>query len=135
MILLDTHVLIWLAEGNTAIKPAARKKIDEAAAREGLAVSAITLWEVAMLCQRGRISLSLPITEWRKKVLTQNFISEVPVTGDVSIESVNLPATLHPDPADRILVATSRLHGFPLATRDTRLLAYAALGHLQAIAI
>lgn len=135
MMLLDTHVLIWLAEGNAELKPAARRRIEEAAVQSGLAVSAISFWEVAMLSDRGRISLSLPLTEWRRKVLAQDCISEVPVTGDVSIESVLLPGTLHPDPADRFLVATSRLQGWPLATRDKRLLAYAAQGYLHAVAV
>ncbi len=133
--LLDTHVLIWLAEGNETIKPAARKRIEKAAVQTGLAISAISFWEVAMLAKRGRISLSLPITEWRQKILAQDGITEVPVTGDISIESVHLPGALHPDPADRLLVATCRLHGWPLATRDQQLLTYSAQGYLQALAV
>jgi PIN domain nuclease of toxin-antitoxin system len=135
MILLDTHVLIWLAEGSNELKPQVRKTLDEAAYGSGLGVSSISFWEVAMLSARGRIILSQPVSEWRSRILAQDCISEVPITGGVSIESVLLPGTLHPDPADRLMVATCRLNGWSLATRDIRLLAYGAQGYLKTLAI
>lgn len=54
MILLDTHVLIWLAEASSRLGTEARKQADEALARDELMVSAIGFWETAMLQSRGR---------------------------------------------------------------------------------
>ena len=134
-VLLDTHVLIWLAEGRSELPRSSRKLIDKAASDVGLAVSAISFWEVAMLFDRGRISLSLPLKDWRRKVVTASGIIETPVTGEVGIEAVQLPGRLHGDPADRLLVATTRLNGWRLATRDKRLLDYGAAGHLATLKV
>ena len=57
------------------------------------------------------------------------------IAGDVAIEAVQLPAELHADPADRMIVATARVHGWRLATRDNRLLEYGKAGHATTIAV
>lgn len=134
-LLLDTHVLVWLAEGMADLPPASREQIDRAAVGAGIAVSAISFWETAMLAQQGRISLSRPLGSWRQRVVAQPGIIELPVDGEVAIEAVLLPGDLHPDPADRLLAATARIHGCRLATRDQRLLAYGAAGHLSVSAV
>ncbi len=132
-LLLDTHVLIWLAEGGAELPERAVRLIDEAAYGDGLAVSAISFWEMAMLQAHRRLSLAQPLAAWRERVLGLPGMVEVPVSGEVGIEAVELPGTLHQDPADRLLVATARRHGLRLGTRDRRLLAYAAGGHLRAV--
>lgn len=132
-LLLDTHVLIWLAEGLGDLPPKSRKIINEAAAGDGLCVSAISFWEVAMLERHDRIALGRPVVDWREQVLANPAFREVPVTGDLGIEAVGLPGTIHQDPADRILLATARLHALRLGTRDRRLLDYASAGHVAAI--
>lgn len=134
-LLLDTHVLLWLAEGSDALPDASRTLIEHAAAGEGLAVSSISFWEIAMLAHRSRISLSQPLAVWRGRVRAQPGVVELAVDGDVAIEAVQLPGELHPDPADRMIAATARIHGCRLATRDCRLLDYAASGHLRAHAV
>lgn len=134
-LLLDTHVLIWLMEGLDELSPASRDVIDEATRSDGIAVSAISFWEVAMLDARGRISLSKPIKEWRAQVLSAPGLDEIPVTGAVGIESVQLPGRFHQDPADRIIIATARLDGMRLATRDRRLLDYGGAGHVASIRV
>jgi PIN domain nuclease of toxin-antitoxin system len=135
MLLLDTHVIVWLAEGLPDLPEASRDLIDRAARVDGLAVSPISFWEIAMLHSRQRITLSLPVQRWRKLVLENPAITEVPLTGEVAIESVFLPGTFHKDPADRMLVATSRLNSWQLATRDGGILAYAAAGHVNSIKV
>ena len=131
-LLLDTHVLVWLAEGSKELPPKSRAVIDEAAKGDGLAVSAISFWEVAMLQVHGRLTIKCPTREWKARVLDAAGLVEFPITSDIGIEAAELPDTLHGDPADRMLVATARLHGLVLGTRDTRLLEYAAVGHLEA---
>lgn len=134
-LLLDTHVLVWLAEGLSELPVRSRKRINAAAAAGGLAVSAISFWEVAMLAERNRISLSEPVTAWRQRVLAAQGIVEAPMSGDIGIEAVHLPGKLHGDPADRILAATARSNGWTLATRDRRLLDYGAAGHVSVAAM
>jgi PIN domain nuclease of toxin-antitoxin system len=134
-LLLDTHILIWLAEGLADLPPRARLRINGAARGPGLAVSAISFWEVAMLARKGRISIRRPVNAWRAAVLAAPGIDEIPVSGEVGIEAVLLPGDLHEDPADRILVATARVHGLALGTRDKRLLAYGDLGHVEMVSL
>jgi PIN domain nuclease of toxin-antitoxin system len=88
-----------------------------------------------MLSSQRRISLTLPLQEWRRKVLSTPGIVEVPLSGDAAIEAVQLPGRLHDDPADRMLIATARLNGWLLATRDDRILSYAAEGHLKILKV
>jgi PIN domain nuclease of toxin-antitoxin system len=135
MLLLDTHVMVWLAEGMPDLPQKSRDLIDLAAREVGLAVSSISFWEIAMLHSRQRISLSLPAQQWRELVLENPAITEVPLSGEVAIESVLLPGSFHSDPADRMLVATSRLHRWQLATRDREILTYAAAGHVNSIQV
>jgi PIN domain nuclease of toxin-antitoxin system len=128
-LLLDTHVLIWLAEGLKELPPASRKLIDDVARKAGIYVSAISFWEVAMLSAKGRISLSQPLADWRDRVLSAPGLAELALTGDIGIEAAQLPGEMHSDPADRMLVATARIHRLRLATRDSRLLEYGEAGH------
>ena len=134
-LLLDTHVLIWLVEGLDALPRTSRDIVDQAARSHGVAVSAISFWEVAMLHERRRISLSKPIGEWRTQVLAAPGLDELAITGAVGIEAVHLPGGFHDDPADRLIVATARLGGMRLATRDARLLRYGAEGHVMTVPI
>lgn len=134
-LLLDTHVLIWLAEGLDQLDAAARRAIDAACTTDGLCVSAISFWEVAMLAQRGRISLSSPVSLWRRTVLGQPGLIETPVTGDIGVEAATLPGGAHGDPADRLLIATARVLGLRLATHDRAILDYASAGHVRVLAV
>ncbi len=132
-LLLDTHVLIWLAEGLSDLPPKSRKIINEAAAGDGLCVSAMSFWEIAMLERHDRIALGRPVVAWREQVLANPSFHEISLTGDIGIEAVCLPGEVHQDPADRILVATARIHGLRLGTRDRRLLDYSSAGHVAAV--
>jgi PIN domain nuclease of toxin-antitoxin system len=135
VLLLDTHILVWLAEGTGELSPSSVRRIDEARKELGLAVSAMTFWEVAMLARGRRLSLSLPVREWCRIVVETGGIVEIPVSGEIAIESTDLPGSLHGDPADRILIATARLSGWSLGTRDSRVLDYAEAGYVNAVAL
>jgi PIN domain nuclease of toxin-antitoxin system len=106
--------------------------IEEAAANSALAVSAISIWEVAMLEQRGRITLSRSIDEWAPAALTAPGIRLVDLSPEIALESARLPGEPRGDPADRIIVATTRILGGTLITRDKPILRYAAAGHVRA---
>jgi PIN domain nuclease of toxin-antitoxin system len=94
----------------------------ERAVRQGEAgVSAITFWEVAMLRQKGRMTLLSDASSWRATLLEQGLI-EIPVDGEIGIRANGL-ADFHADPADRIIVATA-LAGHRLLTSDARILSW-----------
>lgn len=117
--MLDTHVLVWLDAGNERLGKKARRAIDRALARDELAVSAITFWEVAMLQRKQRLSLGQTVGSWRDDLLTRGLL-EIPVDGQIGIRAVDL-IDLNADPADRLIVATA-LGGATLVTADTNLL-------------
>jgi PIN domain nuclease of toxin-antitoxin system len=119
MILLDTHILIWLDQGNTSLGSQTRETIDRALQSNLLAVSAITFWEASMLQRKGRIQLP-EAQGWRIALLSMGLI-EIPIDGKIGIYSNNL-AEFHPDPADRFIVASAIQHNATLVTADQRIL-------------
>jgi PIN domain nuclease of toxin-antitoxin system len=120
MLLLDTHALIWLVEGNKALGRRAARLADDALAREQLGVAAISFWEMAMLVREQRITVDLPPAEWRLRVVGLG-VHEVPLTGDIAIAAAVLPE-FHGDPADRLIVASARAVDAGLITADDRIL-------------
>lgn len=132
-LVLDTHVWIWLMEGTPGqISSASLALIEESAAASAVVVSAISVWEVAMLEQRGRITLSRSLDEWVRAGLTAPGLRLVDLTPEIALESARLPGEPHGDPADRILMATTRILGGTLITQDKPILRYAAAGHVRA---
>ena len=119
MILLDTHVLIWLWTGDVRLGTGARRVIDDALRDPGLAVSAITFWEVAMLRDKGRLDFTEDVGLWRRELLGQG-LAEIPVDGEIGIRANALPG-FHANPADRIIVSTA-LEGRRLLTADAGIL-------------
>ena len=121
MILMDTHVVLWLRAGDPRLGAGARAEIDNAWDSRQLAISAYSFWEIAMLRNRGRISYPENVSQWRQEQLSQGTI-EIPVDGAIGIRANNLP-NFHRDPADRIIVATA-LAGHRLLTADELILGW-----------
>ena len=130
MLVLDTHVWIWLVAGDPTLPAGARDAIEAAAADGSVLVPAISVWEVALLESRGRIVLDRPRTQWVSEALAAPGLALAPLTPEVAVESCRLPAPFHDDPADRMIVATARAAGATLVTRDKRILDYGARGHV-----
>jgi len=122
MILLDTHVLLWLMAGDNKLGRLSRKQIDKAYQKGKLSVSAISFWEISMLQNKGRIELSDSIQSWRKQLLRQGII-EMPIDGKIGIDSTNIK-NFHADPADRLIVSTAILNDAVLITADGKILAW-----------
>ena len=120
LILLDTHVLVWLAEGETRLGATTRQLADSALAEDMLTVCPISFWEIAMLQERGRVRLDRPVETWRQNLLDAGLV-EVAVSGDVAIVAATLSG-FHLDPADRLITATAFLRGATLVTADERIL-------------
>ncbi len=121
MILLDTHVMLWLRMGEARLGTKARREIDRAWQSGEVGVSAISFWELAMLKDRGRISFSEDVGLWRREQLEQG-LNEIAVDGEIGIRATSL-GDFHADPADRLIVATA-LAGHRLVTADERILGW-----------
>ena len=122
MILLDTHVLVWLDEASPQLGAAAIERINAAFQAGEAMVSAISFWEVGMLVTKGRIRLDLDLGVWRNDFLEQGLI-ELPVTGEIGIKAATFER-FHGDPADRLIAATALKNSLALVTADKKLLNY-----------
>jgi PIN domain nuclease of toxin-antitoxin system len=125
MIVLDTHAWIWFISNPDLLSKRAKKAVNTALEDKSILISSISAWELALLVTKKRIKLTLDVTDWIAKSESLPFIQFMPVTNSIAVKSVNLPLPLHPDPADRIIIATALSVGAPLVTKDKKLLGYA----------
>jgi PIN domain nuclease of toxin-antitoxin system len=132
-LLLDTHTLLWMVEAHPRLGAKAAKALNRAAREDRIAVSAITPWEVAMLVSKKRIDLQQDPLAWVNAALSLPGTHLVPLEPEIAVGSTRLPFDMHPDPADRILVATARHLGATLVTADHALLDMAVKGNFRAI--
>jgi PIN domain nuclease of toxin-antitoxin system len=117
-LLLDTHFWIWWLTPGSPLKPVERNALDATADSGGICLAAISLWEAQLLHSKQRLELPLPFSEWLTRATESRVLTVLPLDRDVVIELDTLPARFNGDPADRLIVATARTHGIPLATRD-----------------
>ena len=117
-LLLDTHFWIWWLTPKSPLKPAERIALDAAAEAGGVYLAAISLWEAQLLHSKKRLQLPLPFSDWLTRATESRVLTVLPLDRDVVIAVDSLPTRFHGDPADRLIVATARTHGMPLATRD-----------------
>lgn len=124
-LVLDTHVWYWIHKGDERMEgSAAVSAIEYARLRGGVIVSAISVWEIAMLEAKSRILLSQDCALWVRNALSMRGVILHPITPEIAVESTRLPGGFHQDPADRMIVATARSLGAPLVTADRQILAY-----------
>ncbi len=131
-LLLDTHVLIWDLEGSPKIGKHVRGAIEAAMMSDAVLVSAITPWEIALLVSKGRVQLGCDVMDWLSTALGKPGVHLAPLEPEIAVASTRLPFEMHPDPADRVIVATARQLGATLVTADGALLALAKKGHFRA---
>ena len=122
MIVLDTHVLLWMDRNDKSLGSEARRQIEDAWRTEGICVSAISFWEVAVLALRGRVVLPVAIEVWRADLL-QAGVQEIPIDGRIALLAASLQ-NFHRDPADRFIVATAMHHRASLVTADSKILGW-----------
>jgi len=126
MLLLDTHAIICIAQGEP-IERRARRAIEAARSEGGVLVSPVSAWEIGLLVVKGRILALAPTpAEWLARFLAQPGVREAPLTMRAALDSSFLPEPFHGDPADRMLIATARERDIPLLTRDRTIIAYAS---------
>jgi PIN domain nuclease of toxin-antitoxin system len=119
VILLDTQAAIWFIT-DSGLGKRSQAMADKALADDGLAISAITFWEIALLITKGRLRAVESASEMRRQVLDSG-VAELALSGDIALRAVGL-GNLPKDPADRFIVATAIDHGAMLMTADKQLL-------------
>ncbi len=133
-LLLDTHVWVWLINGEEKINKKSLNQITQAAQQHALFLSAISLWEMSMLVASERIILDIPVLDWISRSLEAPGINLMPLTPKISVESCYLPGAFHGDPADRIIVATARVEELTLVTSDTKILDFSKEHYVKVLA-
>jgi PIN domain nuclease of toxin-antitoxin system len=117
VILVDTHVVVWLAFDQNQISTKARAAIDTARrSGDGLAISDITLLELATLASKGRIRLDISLESFLQEVEARFIV--LPISGRACVRAIGLPAAYPKDPADRIIGASALVEGLALVTAD-----------------
>ena len=124
MIVIDTHTLLWWVSGDKSLSKAAEKIINETLIDNEIIISSISVWEISMLIEKGRLVLSMDIENWINEVSAIEGVRFMPVDNEIAIKSTKLPGEFHKDPADRIIVATARKLAVPLVTIDEKITTY-----------
>jgi PIN domain nuclease of toxin-antitoxin system len=124
MIVLDTHVWLWWLHDPVKLSLEADKLIQQEQVSGSIIVSAISVWEVAVKVQSGKLTIPMDINRWYE--LARSYPATViePLSPIDAIASTQLPGSFHKDPADRIIVSLARRHAVPLLTCDRKILDY-----------
>ena len=129
-LLLDTHVWIWTQEEVERLGAETTKVLIDPETR--LHASTISTLEIARLVAVGTIELTGSLESWVEETLDSLLCSTIEISHEIAAASYSLPSGLHKDPADRILVATARLHDLTLVTADERILGYSGVRSVDA---
>jgi len=121
MIVLDTHAWIWWISNPSLLSESAKFIIDEEVTERKIFISSISVWEIAILVSCGRLKMTMSASDWVAASEALPFFNFVPVNNSIAMKSVNLPGTLHNDPADRIIVSTALSLGAVLVTKDEKI--------------
>jgi PIN domain nuclease of toxin-antitoxin system len=134
LLLLDTHMTVWLRDGSSRLKPAITTLIEEYFHNGKLCVSPISAWEIGLLVAKGRLDLGQAPLVWFAGFVDKFSASVLELTTDIAIKSSFLPGKFHGDPADRMLVATAIANSAALVTADKELASYGKKGFVKIIA-
>lgn len=130
MILLDTHTLVWWLLKSPSLSKKALAIIDQEIGKNKILVSSISIWEISLLVQKKRFPLTTPLEEWLQKLQVFPELQFIPIDNTIAYQSTMLPGSFHSDPADRFIVATARILGAQLITKDAKIRKYK---HVQTI--
>lgn len=132
-LLLDTCALIWMMEDATLASDA-EAAILRSAEEGRLFLSPISAWEIGLLQAKGRLALKTEVEAWFAEALRTPGAVLAELSYSILARSTALPGDPPSDPADRIFIATGRMHQLSIVTRDRRILGYADAGYVSALA-
>ena len=136
IVLLDTHVWVWLINGDDRLQLSkSLSLINQTARHSNVRVSIISLWEIGMLEIKGRITLPNDCLAWINSALKAPGIILESITPEIAIFSSRLPGNFHGDPADRIIVTTARILDAILITADKKILEYSKNNYVRTMKV
>jgi PIN domain nuclease of toxin-antitoxin system len=116
--LLDTHAWLWWIDGSGPLNRRQRTALDGYPEDDRPRLATISLWEMAMLVELGRVRLRQGFDDWIDLAAAPATVRLLDVSADVAKELLRLPKSFHRDPADRLIVATARVFDLPVLTHD-----------------
>lgn len=122
--LMDTHVWIWWHTAPEKLSPKVHQSISEMDVSDQLLMSAISVWEIAKLVEKNKLTLGVGIDQWIAQALNMSQFQLLPLSPEITIESTRLPQPFHQDPADQIIVASARLFDATILTADQLITSY-----------
>ncbi len=122
MIVVDTHIILWHSLSPNKLSNIAKKAINDANNKDGIIMSEISLWEIAMLIKKNRIRIDASYLEFINLIKVANNIILKGISPEIAELSTNFDSTINADPADRIICATAIINNATLITRDDNLL-------------
>ena len=124
MIVLDTQAWLWWVHDPARLTPRAVRAIETAEKAGGIRVSVISVWEIAVKSELGKLELAMDVAAWFALAGSYPGLVVEPLAAQDAIASARLPGVFHKDPADRIIVAMTRRYGVALVTSDAAIRAY-----------
>jgi len=133
LLVLDTHILLWSLLNPEELPEDIKRQISQAQENQQLLISSISIWEIAMLAVKKRINIYEPIRDFLESITNIKGLVIKDISVEIASESVMLTDNFHGDPADRIIVATTKVWGATLVTRDQKILQWASLGNIKSL--
>ena len=121
MLVLDTHAWVWFVSGSSKLRPDTITRMLDLIDDGRFLIPAMAVWEVAFLTEHGRLELSDALETWIDRALDPMQFQLAPLTPEIAVAAARIPDRRLLDPADRLIVATALVTGFPLATRDRQI--------------